>query len=483
MLSPRAEHLTGLLRFLRPLKHADESLSQYLHFRLFEICNGEAGEILNFLDEPDGEDHLATATSNALSLLSRPNWPKKLRGVLEELETADTEKILHTFAGWLKALDVFHYAHRGRLEYETIRFNDFGDPARVLFLPPSPKPIETWAPKEIKLKRGPEHLAHPIIQVLELSWHVVRLDHLQVVPDFGGRMPDLLNQELEDRIMELRIGVANFRGLRYDVASNPARYRPKTGDPYWFESIAKRSRKAAEAQISRLIEKACAAKVDLLCFPELTLDPALRQFLGQKLRSMVRPDEEKQYPLLVVAGSFHERVKGRFVNRCWVLDGYGEPVYSQDKCSAFVLLAEEAAQMRKSQRHLYEQLRLPRGGKEDIRRATSVKLFDTPLGRFTTLICLDYCGHLLTEMLCSVGANFLVVPAMTPTMKRFEKQARNLGERVSALSLVANSAWLKPEDDSEDLALLYLPVLHKPEGEDLSKELRCFRLGPLSLHR
>lgn len=156
-------------------------------------------------------------------------------------------------------------------------------------------------------------------------------------------------------------------------------------------------------------------------------------------------DEESEYPVMVVAGSFHEQIEddpGEFVNRSRAFDYDGEEIEElrHDKLKAFQLTPGDLARMDEDRREeLRRKMHLPEGGGgvERIRGGSRLRIVDTPMGRMVTTICLDFCG-VMADLAKASGVNVAWVPTMSPTLRRFREHAKSLGEHAGTASFVVN---------------------------------------------
>jgi len=226
-------------------------------------------------------------------------------------------------------------------------------------------------------------------------------------------------------------------------------------------------------------------RVDILCFPELTLDNDLLRYLKDRL---LAGDASRQ-PALTVAGSFHlNDVEGRW-NRCHVFNAWGETLFRQDKGLDFRITPQNATKMSTEQR---AELGIDEGGGfEDIDFAQEFVLVDCALGRLVTPICLDYIGDGLLGLFRDTDSNLFLVPAMTARMKPFVERAVKLGTDCQASSFVVNSAKMYPAQGSkpEDRFLAYVPAKDgcipaedetSEAWEEISKDLIMFSIRELT---
>jgi hypothetical protein len=393
--------------------------------------------------------------------LDRKNWRSLLaEGTLRWIREDETDRLLVFCAALLQALDARHRDRRAGIEDPTVKVPSALGGGRTLFLPPPASPLTDLIPEPQRLRRGPGDYKNDPGEILGLWWRLIPLDDLSVQPQMSELDADVswdLSRRLEAR--DLRFGLASpFPGLNYGIRSHPGRCGPD-GIPYHFAELNPESRLAAESALQEILDRCAAKGVDVLCFPELTLDTSLQQ----RLVLLLKTRDFSYRPALVMAGSFHVDSDAHWVNRCRVFSGTGNLLFSQDKCMPYRIPAVQA----QNDPDLHSLLRIDhRGGYEDIQLSNTLEILDGPLGRLATPICLDYCGDELRDLLIGAAVNLLLVPAMTLRMEPFYERARDLGTQVRAVSFVTNSAWLLEQAgklNPGNLALAYLPAHPVPE--------------------
>lgn len=300
--------------------------------------------------------------------------------------------------------------------------------------------------------RGIDDYKNDLRSYLELWWYLVPLENRPVSPlylQMDAEVSAVLAQRLE-RPQELTIGLASpFANLDFSIHSDPERLHHRDGTPYRFVGLATdpEQMRASRAALARIAASCKTHRVDILCFPELTLDTdSLRE-----LAHLLAADNCDDQPVLVIAGSFHLPGDHGWMNRCTVLDGCGRKLFEQNKSVAFRIPPQRAQALGAAGRAL---LGIDeRGGYEDIDVGTELVIVDSPLGRMVTPICLDFCGDELIDLVTASCVNFFLVPAMTERMKNFHQQAVHLGTRTGAASFVANSVWLLKRLAKSDAAI------------------------------
>jgi predicted amidohydrolase len=353
----------------------------------------------------------------------------------------------------------------------------------ALFLAPPLKPIEDLIPEKRRLGRSGGDLQSDLHEILDLQWRPVFLDFLRIRPQIKTLDPDL-SGEIARRLKEnrdLRIGLASpFGALDYEIDSDQPRCHSIDGIPYRFSRLAKGSLESARDALGKIVEDCAREQIDLLCFPELTLDTDLLHSLAVLLETR----NDNLHPLLVVAGTFHLDAGAGRANRCQVLDGFGRVQdFEQDKCTPYRIPGAQVLRMSPAMQGM---MGLDgRGGYEDIRLGETLLLIECALGRLALPICLDYCGEELRDLLVKTQTNFLAVSAMTPRMGPFYSRARELGTLARATSIVTNSAWLLRQmglKSRRHRAFAYIPARRglRGGGRKVSDDLALFTIRELS---
>jgi hypothetical protein len=291
-------------------------------------------------------------------------------------------------------------------------------------------------PSKRRLTRGTADLKNDVHRILHLWWQLIPMEDMAVQPVLRS-LPTTCFDELARRLRQgdLRIGVCSpFAGLAYVTRADPARCHADLGTPYRFAEMEPELLDQARSILAEILDLCARERIDILCFPELTLDTSLLRDLSNRLRAR----NDTLYPALVMAGSFHVDAGTGRANRCSLLDGFGELLLTQDKCTAYSLPGSQVAGMKPEHRLGLDE----RGGYEDIEVSQTVHLVESPLGRLAMPICLDFCGEQLRQLFIETRVNLFLVPAMTPQVDPFYTRARELGTLNRASTLMINSSWL-----------------------------------------
>ncbi len=455
-----------------------------LHALLYRLCGAHAGQLDDCLGDRSWQSFAAgihLRTQNFRTTFPR-SWLVEVRNLLAEFAGEHQERLLVGCSAVLRSLDAYHRTQRTMLDRQIIALPArFG--GRTAFLPPPENPIAELVPKARRLARGRSHQKHELRAILDLWWHLVALEHSPETPsllELAATVSERLKSRLR-RTGDLSVGLAApFADLDFDFHSDPDGCHARKGIPYRFVGLNAAHLPQARGIVDRILEDCTIHHVDVLCFPELTLDNDLLGHLQRRLRA----GDPSRQPALVVTGSFHLSGEMCWLNRCCVLDGLGDVLFIQDKCKGFEITRELAQEIGPD---LCRKLGIDeRGGFEDIRSSTEVVIADCALGRLVTPICLDFCGEELRELFIESRTNLFLVPAMTPRMRDFIERARELGTHCRGTTFVINSAWLlgqvgEPED--RDLFLGYVPAKGAVSGQPVrvSEALAVFSVRELLL--
>jgi len=470
---PRALLLAALTRDPLPTRLE-------LHALLYRVVARCVIGIRNCLREPAWQQWAADLDMQISLLMQEPAWATKLAEKIRWIPERETDRLLVFSATVLQALDRFHRERHQEVMATQAKLPDELGGGRTLFLTPPQCPIEDLIPANRRLGRGTGDLENDPRAVLDLWWHLVPLEHEAVQPEIG-RLDLSVSQELGLRLQsgDLRIGVASpFADLDYVIWPDSDRCHAVRGTPYRFVGMVPEGLAEAREILETMLATCARERIDLLCFPELTLDTSL---LGH-LSLLLKTKNTTLHPLLIVAGSFHMDAGLGRANRCSILDGFGDLVVSQDKCTSYGIPGEQARRMHPD---LLKKLGIDeRGGYEDISTSASLQITETALGRLATPICLDFCGTQLRDLLVQARVNLLFVPAMTPRMGPFYSRARELGTQSRTTTFVANSAWLLKQiglRSRRQRALAYVPARKglRGGGQLLSDHLALFTIREL----
>lgn len=446
-----------------------------LHAWLHRHCHNHVQRLRNLLREPAWNERAVEIEQRLGLSLGQPDWKARLAG---KAGWGTEDQALIFSAALLRALDAHHKTHRSEMGTPFVDVPAELGGGRTLFLPPPPASFEELIPEKRRLARGAGYFKSDVHQVLDLWWRLVPLEGRAIQPSLLT-LPAPVSGELGFRLRQgdLRIGVCSpFSTLDYLVRTDPARYHEASGGvPYRFAEMAPDCLDHGRKLLAEVLDDCAREGIDLLCFPELTLDTSLLR----ELSNLLKLKNETLHPALVMAGSFHVDAGLGRANRCTLLDGFGNIVAVQDKCTPYSM---PGAQVLKLQPDLRTRLGLDeRGGYEDIELSDTFNIIECSLGRMAMPICLDFCGDQLRNLLEDTQVNLLLVPAMTPRMSPFFVRARDLGTTNRATTLAVNSSWLLRQiglRPRRHRAFAYLPAKGalKGGGRRISDDLSVFTI-------
>ncbi|MBU0501234.1 MAG: hypothetical protein KJ558_04635 [Gammaproteobacteria bacterium] len=203
-------------------------------------------------------------------------------------------------------------------------------------------------------------------------------------------------------------------------------------------------------QFGNVLEKCQDEQIAILLIPELTMSPALLDGICKKLRDRHFEAGGKggDYPLLVVAGSFHvdekgeEKASGAFSNTAVVLDGAGEVLWRTQKRHQFVLRGDQIPRIVP---RVWSGLAKSGFNCEPRTIGSTIEIRDTPLGRTWVTICLDF---LNTANRMAAGpeylgmADWILIPAASCRTDDFESSAKRFANSSQIVSVLVNACWL-----------------------------------------
>lgn len=226
------------------------------------------------------------------------------------------------------------------------------------------------------------------------------------VPETTGRAPALG-----------RFGAALFADLTFEEASGPGVFRITGVDG---PDLAARIHEACWAAHTEDYRAAI--------FPELTIDPERRDYIGELLGEKPWNDDPEQAtvgaPSIVVAGSWHDPVEDGYANVATVFDGHGD-----------VLL-------RYHKRFAYKD---DKGRFEDIIPGEAFPILVLADGLHAFGICLDFCHRCFDTPYGELDVDFVLVPSCgdDKTMASHLETAADLHRRRRARTFVVQQAWPK----------------------------------------
>ena len=320
--------------------------------------------------------------------------------------------------------------------------------------------------KEFESKLS-DYLQHIIVMRVPMSYNIRFLS-----------VERTLKRLLQDLKSELTVGVFSVgRGIEYAFKSQSA---SESETNYIFDNIINSDE--VNEQLKNILRFATSEQVHIIVLPELTVDQGGRETISQFLMSQ----SYNPVIMMVIAGSYHiNSESGEYVNEAVVFSYDGRYVrvhestsenlryveWHQRKANAFNLIAKDIEKLRNAQNSSLRRLSqiLHDGTTESyemITESREIILVDTPLGRMAVAICRDFIATEFFSCLRGCRADMVFVPAMTPTLKEFEKRCQDLGRSNQAAVFIANSDLLAAKDCP--IAKVYLPW--KPKNGEPSLE-------------
>ena len=181
----------------------------------------------------------------------------------------------------------------------------------------------------------------------------------------------------------------------------------------------------------------------LAVFPELSSSESLEAAIARHLSTA-----KLQNLKLVALGSQHINQGSRKINRCSVIDRFGQVIWYQSKRERFKIPQDNE--------------QYP-GYSEWIETENKQVLIYTPIGEIAVQICLDFLQDNMRKLLCDLGCCWFLVPAMTQKLTgEFLYSVRNCGKLSGAICAVSNSRYSYilsgTNADAKDLQLSYQPI-------------------------
>jgi predicted amidohydrolase len=158
----------------------------------------------------------------------------------------------------------------------------------------------------------------------------------------------------------------------------------------------------------------------ILILPELCLTESSVEALQRALEQ-----ERSQFPRMVVAGSFHGEFGGTRFNRCRLLLRRPVSGLTHDKFNPYNHAFAERDNITRI---------------EDIGPIDrKIRLYYTGNWTFTTLICKDFLGVRVPNLLSELGVNLALIPAFSAKLDTFQSNGCWLANQAQALVAVANT--------------------------------------------
>jgi predicted amidohydrolase len=235
--------------------------------------------------------------------------------------------------------------------------------------------------------------------------------------------------------------------LVFELDSHLDKWPANEKTPYWFTKI-QNAEDARKWLIEKVLNPCLQKKVDILILPELSIDKDLLDFLKNWLKqnNRERVSAGKQGLLLVIAGSFHfENQNHERFNSSTVLNHAGDILWTQNKIKRFSFDKTDIQKKPQLQTLLKTS---PNGGYEGIYETDTICCADTPLGRISVCICIDFIHADHIDAFLQTQTNIFFVPAMSPHNTRFQETAKVFARDNLAAAFVANAAYAAQKTNS-----------------------------------
>ncbi|GAB6036924.1 hypothetical protein JCM15519_14830 [Fundidesulfovibrio butyratiphilus] len=253
--------------------------------------------------------------------------------------------------------------------------------------------------------------------------------------------------------------------------------------PFRYVNLKSPDRDTMEEYVCSILAKAQEERVDILIFPELTVDHDALTSMVEYLSTHNGPHQLK----LVVAGSFHkERPHAGYVNLATMLDWQGNVVWEHTKKRPFVLTAD-IIEKSPNRDFIRREFDLVAGEElvEYIHTESPVVFVDTPIGRMATVICLDMLLPSVESIISRVPCDFLFVPAMTLGIDKFHSKARDIfGGQFNMVTACCASVSCTQlfRGEGVELSFLYAPS-KKFSGKHGKSRVERLDSPPLLIYR
>ncbi|MEW6210544.1 MAG: hypothetical protein AB1631_19425 [Acidobacteriota bacterium] len=299
----------------------------------------------------------------------------------------------------------------------------------------------------------------------------------KLVPCHLPRMTaELLNSRVGDKQLKIAMSTLSL-DARLKGRSLPG--FPEDEPPRFLLDSVGEERPQIEL-LKKILQQCRDQGVSILVLPELRMPPALldtvKKFLQDQSWSGLQSGKGL---LLVVAGSWHEEIDGRWLNRSYVLDCMGNTVWMHDKLAEFNISRKNV----RDNPGLKKQLNInDHGGKEAIFRGTSLEFCDCAVGRLAVAICAGFFHKPLEPVLIASKVNIFLVPAMTSDARPLLKRADELVRSQHAATFVANCGTVGRDHKTKRIAEKATCFYLIPQSSSEPQKMPCPSLTDNYLH-
>lgn len=307
----------------------------------------------------------------------------------------------------------------------------------------------------VQTRGGPAHYHYrPIDQLrcLGMFWDRGLVPRLRPMPWLGRLAPVLIEQSGR------RLGRGDFRVAlcpldgpfwpRFTLRDGVRQFAIDAGAPM-------HAPEQLEAHLDELLAQARTHEIDILVFPELTIDAQALTWLQQRLG-------REAFPHAVIAGSFHVADGDTLRNRAPVLDQDGRALWSHDKRGHFRVMGRELRAMSRAATAsgtpslFYGTLPAEHDADEEylegIDHGDTLHVFDAPLGRVAVLICADALdsSHGFRSLVEAASIDLLLIIGMSPKTADFVRWAEELRRQQTAVLFVNTGCLLQRRQHRDD---------------------------------
>ena len=330
----------------------------------------------------------------------------------------------------------------------------------LIITPKPPNPIYDALPKAVR-----EHCGTNLHDLTDIFKHisVIKKTNLKINFVKDKKLYKTCRYMMRRIEKGFKIAVTPFmKNLVFEFGSLKDNWPPLEKTPYWFKNI-KNIEEAKQWLNEKILLPCLENEVDILVLPELSIDESLLIFIKDWLRLHNRQRVSSGRPglLLVATGSFHSNYKGdtnkRF-NLSTVLNHAGDILWTQKKIKRFSFDQSDIQKQPELQDLLQTSTA---GGYECIEETDTIICADTPIGRISVCICIDFFHQEHFEAFRQADINVFLVPAMSPKNTRFLQNAVMFARDSLASSFVSNSGYAAKKENSgihkEGASFYFLP--------------------------
>ncbi|OHD10247.1 MAG: hypothetical protein A2086_00605 [Spirochaetes bacterium GWD1_27_9] len=235
-----------------------------------------------------------------------------------------------------------------------------------------------------------------------------------------------------------------------------------------FTGIADKSKEIIKTKIVQIIDKCINDCIDILIFPELTIDSELLDCIRQNLLQK----NQKRTIKLIIAGSFHFSIENKYYNISRIIDFSGKVILEQYKSQPFKFTSDKIKKIKiEDIRQKFETIYQNKDFNEGIGIKREINLLDSPIGRIGLSICLDFLNKDVRNVFSKTFANLIFVTAMSDNVTDFHLRSETIKEEVNAIVFFCNSCWMRYIFNEQYESFYSLPL--KSREEDRIKKIRC----------